>query len=311
VEGLLKAADTAMYQAKASGKNSYMFYAEKMEPAGVEFLKLETDLRGAVERGELRLEYQPQISFVTGSVVGLEALIRWHHPERGLVRPDEFIPMAEDMGLMAQISGWTLLETCREMKTLDLEGSDLQRVGVNLSPLAVSTALLDVVKQATHIYGIDPHLLELELTENVLMEGNATSIETLQALKGLGLSLAIDDFGTGYSSLSYLSHFPLDSLKIDRSFVHDFDKSRNNASLVEAIVAMADSLDLRVVAEGVETAEQFHFLHGLGVELVQGYLFSRPVPADRLGPMLRPGYFQRKIRSLPGMDETGIEMHPA
>jgi diguanylate cyclase (GGDEF)-like protein len=291
VEDLLKAADTAMYHAKNSGKNNYLFYSEDMSTSNVDRLRLETDLRRAVERGELLLHYQPQIDVNTGKVIGVEALIRWQHPELGLVPPLNFIPLAEEMGLIVSISEWALEEACRCANALHARGLKLPQVAVNVSALTFSSGLVERVKGVLNRTDIDPQILELELTEGVMMDSGSATIEALKEMKKLGVRLSIDDFGTGYSSLSYLSHFPLDSLKIDRSFVVDFDKNVQNASLVVAIIAMARSLSLKIVAEGVETAEQLHFLRSNGVSVIQGYLLSRPVPAHELAEMLEPGYF--------------------
>lgn len=295
VEGLLKAADTAMYNAKKSGKNNYLFYKPDMATSNVNRLKMETELRSAIQRDEMVLHYQPQIDVETGSIVGLEALIRWRHREHGLVPPDQFIPMAEEMGLIVSISEWALEEACLCVKNLQKKGVHIPRVAVNVSALAFSPSLVECVQSALDSSGIEPNLLELELTEGVMMDSSSASIESLEKMKKLGVSLSIDDFGTGYSSLSYLSHFPLDVLKIDRSFVTDFDKSSNNASLVTAIISMSKSLHLHVIAEGVETAEQLRFLRSNGVTVVQGFLFSRAVPADQLSELLVPGHFLPRI----------------
>jgi diguanylate cyclase (GGDEF)-like protein len=292
VKGLLKAADTAMYNAKKSGKNNYLFYKRDMAASNVNRLKMETELRWAVERKEMVLHYQPQIDIETGSIVGLEALIRWQHPEHGLVPPDQFIPLAEEMGLIVSISEWALEEACLCVKNLQKEDVYIPRVAVNVSALAFSPALVECVQRALDSSGIEPNLLELELTEGVMMDSSSASIESLGKI---GVSLSIDDFGTGYSSLSYLSHFPLDVLKIDRSFVTDFDKSSNNASLVAAIISMSRSLHLHVIAEGVETPEQLRFLRNNGVKVVQGFLFSKAVPDVRLAELLLPNHFLSRV----------------
>ncbi|MEH6569542.1 MAG: EAL domain-containing protein [Halioglobus sp.] len=295
VEGLLKAADTAMYHAKKSGKNNYLFYKADMATSNVNRLKMETELRWAIQRNEMVLHYQPQIDIETGSIVGLEALIRWQHRQHGLVPPDQFIPMAEEMGLIVSISEWALEEACLCVKNLQNKGIHIPRVAVNVSVLAFSPSLVECVQRALDSSGIEPSLLELELTEGVMMDSSSASIESLEKMKRLGVSLSIDDFGTGYSSLSYLSHFPLDVLKIDRSFVTDFDKSANNASLVAAIISMSKSLHLHVIAEGVETSEQLRFLRNNGVKVVQGFLFSRAVPDDQLAELLVPKHFLPRI----------------
>ncbi len=299
VEDLLKAADTAMYHAKGAGKNNFMFYSSDMDAAGVERLTLENDLRKAIERNELVLHYQPQVDTATGRVIGAEALMRWQHPEQGLVPPFKFIPLAEEMGLISTMGEWGLREACRQMVELQAAGLVLPKVSVNVSALQFNAGLVPQVYNALAASGLKPERLELELTEGIMMDGSKSATESLAALKELGVQLSIDDFGTGYSSLSYLSRFPLDELKIDRSFVVDFDKSVNDASLVVAIIAMAKSLGLALVAEGVETHEQYRFLRRHGASVIQGYLFSKPLPFDELKGVLAPGYFEQQIRDLP------------
>ena len=295
VEGLLKAADAAMYHAKSAGRNNYLFYHPSMQTSSVERLQLELDLRRAIEEKQLELYYQPQVDTNTGTLVGVEALLRWHHPRHGMVPPGKFIPLAEEMGLIVAISEWGLEEACRCIARLRAKNLNPQKVAVNVSALAFSPAMVDRVAAALRNSGIDPSLLELELTEGVMMESGSTSSQSLEKMKSLGVELAIDDFGTGYSSLSYLSHFPLDTLKIDRSFIIDFDKSDNNASLVKAIIAMGNSLGLHLVAEGVETPTQLEYMCSSGVRVMQGFLFSQAVPEKELEKMLAPGYFQKTI----------------
>lgn len=298
LEGLLKAADTAMFQAKAKGKNTFVFYTSDMDAAGVERLRLETDLRKALERGELLFHYQPQVDTRTGTVVGAEALLRWQHPEQGMIPPFRFIPVAEEIGLIVEMGNWGIREACRELVELRKEGLELPKIAVNVSALQFNKNFCPTVREILEDSGLPASALELELTESILMEDSHGTVKALQELKAMGLRLSIDDFGTGYSSLSYLSRFPLDELKIDRSFVIDFDKSANDASLVRAIIAMGQSMQLELVAEGVETSEQFHFLTSHGADVIQGYLFSRPVTAAELRPMLAPGYFLEQIREI-------------
>jgi len=298
VEGLLKAADTAMYHAKSSGKNHFLFYNRDMDAASVERLTLETDLRKAIERNELRLYYQPQVDTMTGTVVGAEALMRWQHPEHGLVPPFKFIPLAEEMGLIVELGEWGLHEACRQMVELQSLGLELPKMSVNVSALQFNKAFIQRVGEVLQETGLHPKRLELELTEGIMMDDSEATIGALQDLKELGVQLSIDDFGTGYSSLSYLSRFPLDELKIDRSFVVDFDKSQNDASLVIAIIAMARSMRLQLVAEGVETHEQYHFLTQHGATVIQGFMFSQPVPVEELKPLLAPGHFREQIRQI-------------
>ena len=298
VEGLLKAADTAMYHAKTNGKNNYLYYDSDMDAAGVDRLKLETDLRKAIERNELVLHYQPQVDTQSGTVVGAEALVRWQHPEQGLIPPYKFIPLAEEMGLIIELGDWVLTEACRQMVELRDQGIELPKVAVNVSAVQFNARFITHVEDVLRKSGLDPAALELELTEGMVMDNSNATIKALNDLKELGVSLSIDDFGTGYSSLSYLSRFPLDELKIDRSFVIDFDKSDNDASLVIAIIAMAKSMNLKLVAEGVETHEQYHFLTQNGANVIQGYLFSKPVPAEELQPLLAPYHFLNQIQMI-------------
>jgi diguanylate cyclase (GGDEF)-like protein len=299
VEGLLKAADTAMYHAKSSGKNNYMYYSTDMDAAGVERLRLETDLRKATELNQLVLHYQPQVDTVTGTIVGAEALIRWNHPKHGLVPPFKFIPLAEEMGLIGELGDWTLREACRQMKAFEKQGLNLPKIAVNVSALQFNASFIKRVAEVLKETDLSPSSLELELTEGVVMDNANSTVKALHELKDIGVSLSIDDFGTGYSSLSYLSRFPLDELKIDRSFVIDSDNSENAASLVIAIIAMGKSMNLKLVAEGVETHEQYHFLTSNGANVIQGFLFSKPVTAEELIPLLAPYHFLQQIEAIP------------
>jgi diguanylate cyclase (GGDEF)-like protein len=300
VEGLLRCADTAMYHAKSVGKNGYLYYDGQMDAAGIDRLTLETDLRRAIDREELVLHYQPQVDTNTGGVVGAEALVRWEHPEHGLVPPFRFIPLAEEMGLIGDIGDWVLRAACEELTRLQSIGLRLPKVAVNVSALQFTPSFNRRVKEILDQTGVDPTMLELELTEGVVMGDTNASVQALGELKELGVSLSIDDFGTGYSSLSYLSRFPLDELKIDRSFVIAAGNSEQDASLVVAIIAMAKGLGLKIVAEGVETPEQYHFITSSGAHVIQGYLFSKPVPAQELESMLDPWHFQQQIRDITG-----------
>tara|TARA_E500000305_G_scaffold50623_2_gene39726 strand:+ start:802 stop:3117 length:2316 start_codon:yes stop_codon:yes gene_type:complete len=298
LEGLLKAADTAMFHAKSQGKNTYVVYTSDMDAAGVERLRLETDLRKALERNELLFHYQPQVDTLTGTVIGAEALIRWQHPEQGMIPPFRFIPVAEEIGLIGELGSWGIRQACRDLVDLRQQGFTLPKVAVNVSALQFTRNFCPTVREILQTSGLPASSLELELTESILVEDSETTVRALRELKAMGLRLSIDDFGTGYSSLSYLSRFPLDELKIDRSFVIDFDKSDNDASLVRAIIAMGQSMNLDLVAEGVETSEQFNFLTDQGANVIQGYLFSRPVTAEELKAMLAPGHFLEQIREI-------------
>jgi diguanylate cyclase (GGDEF)-like protein len=300
VEGLLRCADTAMYHAKSVGKSGYLVYNSEMDAAGIDRLTLETDLRRAIERDELVLHYQPQVDTNTGGVIGAEALIRWQHPEQGLIPPFRFIPLAEEMGLIGELGDWALRSACQEIKRLQAIGLRLPKVAVNVSAMQFTPSFIRSVKDVLEETGLDPSMLELELTEGVVMGDTNASVQALGELKEMGVSLSIDDFGTGYSSLSYLSRFPLDELKIDRSFVIAADNSEQDASLVVAIIAMAKGLGLKIVAEGVETPEQYHFITRSGAHVIQGYLFSKPVPPEELEAMLDPWHFMEQIRGITG-----------
>lgn len=298
VEGLLKAADKAMYHCKTSGKNQFLYYNSSMDAAGADRLALEHDLRKAMENKDLVLHYQAQVDTLTGAVIGAEALMRWQHPELGLIPPYKFIPLAEEMGLIGALGQWGLEEACRQMVELQALGLELPKVSVNVSALQFNQAFIERVSEVLATTGLRPMRLQLELTEGIMVDDTEATISALSHLKDLGVRLSIDDFGTGYSSLSYLSRLPLDELKIDRSFVIDFDKSQNDASLVIAIIAMARSMRLHLVAEGVETNEQYHFLRNHGASVIQGYLFSKPVPLQELKPLLAPGYFKEQLEQL-------------
>ncbi len=298
VEGLLKAADTAMYHAKATGKNNYLAYSPALDAADVARLELENDLRKAIDRNELVLYYQPQVDTMTGNVVGAEALMRWEHATQGLIPPFKFIPLAEETGLIGSIGEWALEQACLQLVELQAAGIDLPKVSVNVSALQFTPSFIRRVADVLQRTGIKPSRLELELTEGIMMNDSEEIIAAVKQLKRLGVQLSIDDFGTGYSSLSYLSRFPLDELKIDRSFVVGMENSDNDASLVIAIIAMARSMKLQLVAEGVENPDQYRFLRQHGASMIQGYMFSKPVPVEELKPLLSPGYFKEQIEGI-------------
>ncbi|TXS96051.1 EAL domain-containing protein [Parahaliea maris] len=307
IEELLRAADTAMYHAKRGGKSNCVFYNPDMDAAGIDRLELETDLRRALERKELQLYYQPQVDSRSGSVVGVESLVRWLHPQRGMVSPAVFIPLAEEMGLIGDIGNWCLHQACVDMVSLKGIDTDLSKVAVNISALQFDPRLIEQVDDALARTGLDPRSLSLELTEGIAVESGDQPLNTMHGLKGLGVQLSIDDFGTGYSSLGYLSRFPLDELKIDRSFVDGVERENQQAALVAAIIAMSNNLGLEVVAEGVETSEQFRHLTGQGARIFQGYLFSKPLPLEELHEVLRPGRFASKVMDITGVIETIAE----
>jgi EAL domain-containing protein (putative c-di-GMP-specific phosphodiesterase class I) len=268
------------------GRNNYQLYTEDLDDRDQKRFEIEGDLRHAIERSELELFYQPLVSLSDHHISGVEALMRWNHPEHGLVLPGRFIPVAEETGLILPMGEWTLQEACMQAASwVEAEIGPL-RLSVNLSARQFRDSDL-VIKVANAIMGVglDPSYLELELTESVLMEDTATSRTQLTNLKDLGVRIAIDDFGTGYSSLSYLKRFPLDRLKIDRSFVRDLIQDSTEASIVSAIIAMAHELRLEVVAEGVETQEQYDYLCAEGCDVVQGYLIAQPMPRHRFEAM--------------------------
>jgi diguanylate cyclase (GGDEF)-like protein/PAS domain S-box-containing protein len=278
---LLKNADAAMYLAKEQGRNTYRFYTTELSAEAEERFHLESGLRHALEREEFALYYQPQVDMVTRRVIGAEALLRWHHPELGLVAPDRFIPLAEDTGLILPIGEWVLQEACRQFVAWQAEGVPLERISVNLSGVQVQRGNLVATVQKNLVdSGIDPRRLELEITESQIMQHPEQAAVILDGLQELGVELAIDDFGTGYSSLSYLKRFPLDNLKVDKSFVHDIPHDPNDAAIVRAVIALSENLQLRVTAEGVETEAQRDFLLAHGCRQAQGWLFGRPVPAQ-------------------------------
>jgi len=286
-DSLLKNADSAMYNAKEQGRNNFQFYSESMNASSFKRLALETDLRKALDREEFVIHYQPQIDVASGRTVGIEALIRWKHPDIGLVPPMDFIPLAEETGLIVSIGEWALCAACIYNKSLQDMGLEPRRVAVNISSLQFRRqSLVNTVTKALRMSGLDPAHLELELTESSIMKNMEESSKILEELKAMGLRVAIDDFGTGYSSLAYLKRFPLDVLKIDRSFIRDIPADQDNAAIATAIIAMAHSLNLKVVAEGIETEEQFDFLREQGCDEIQGYLFSPALSSDEIETFL-------------------------
>lgn len=286
-ETLLRHADMAMYEAKQRGRNTYEFFTEAMQLQAVERLSLEQDLARGLESRQFVLHYQPQVDVSTGRIVSAEALLRWEHPERGLVSPAQFIPVAEETGLIVPLGEWVVMAACRQMATWLAAGLPVVPVAVNLSAHNFrSDSLLPAIAHALETTQLPARYLDIELTESAVMQEPEIALGTLAALKAIGLKLSIDDFGTGYSSLSTLKQFPIDLLKIDRSFVRDLPQDDSSASIVGAILALSNALGLGVVAEGVETTEQRDILLGRGCTLMQGYLFSRPVPADAFASLI-------------------------
>ncbi len=283
---LIKNADTAMYHAKSQGGNNHQYYAESMNATALERLVLESNLGKALDRREFILHYQPQFD-IDGHLVGAEALIRWQHPEQGMIPPGEFIPLAEKTGLIVKIGDWVLLTACAQASAWRRAGHPLARMAVNLSSRQLEKK--DFPRRLAEILehtGLEPGCLELELTESTLMQDRDETVEMLRALKAMGVRLSIDDFGTGYSSLGYLMRFPLDALKIDRSFLNGIPGESDHAAIASAIIAMSKSLGLMVVAEGVETEAQVEFLRQKGCDEMQGFLLGKPMPADELVRLL-------------------------
>jgi diguanylate cyclase (GGDEF)-like protein/PAS domain S-box-containing protein len=289
-ETLIKNADTAMYQAKENGRQSYRFFKPAMNVRAVERQSIEESLRRALERQEFALHYQPKINLESGEITGAEALIRWTHPTRGIVSPAQFIPVAEDCGLILPIGNWVLREACRQARTWLDAGLPLGTIAVNISAIEFRDEnFLEGVFAILQDTGLDPGSLELELTESVLMKHVENTKSILTALRARGVRLAVDDFGTGYSSLSYLSEFPIDALKIDQSFVRRITTSPDETSIVTAVISMGRSLKLRVVAEGVETLEELAFLRAHRCDEAQGYYFARPVASQQFAGLLETG----------------------
>ncbi|MDP9146031.1 MAG: EAL domain-containing protein [Acidobacteriota bacterium] len=287
---LIKNADLAMYRAKEEGRNNYQFFEQDMNVRAVERHSVEANLRTALERNEFVLHYQPKIDLKTGEITGGEALVRWLHPERGLVGPQEFVPVAEDCGLMLPIGRWVLREACRQARAWQDAGLPPIELSVNISSVEFrSQNFVDGVRSVLNESELNPRYLELELTESALMQHAEFTVPVLQKLKAIGLRLAIDDFGTGYSSLSYLRQFPIDTLKVDQSFVHEINADTDEATIISAVINMGGSLNRRVIAEGVETTEQLSFLRAHGCDEGQGFYFSRPLPATKFAELLRTG----------------------
>jgi len=297
MDGLLAEADGAMYHAKKQGKNNYQFFTPEMNHSAQQYMKLEKHLRRALQQNEFVLFYQPQVEVESGRIIGMEALIRWFSPDLGLVDPGDFIPLAEETGLIVPIGAWVLKTACTQANHWQHSGMPI-RVAVNLSSRQFHQAqnkqltqhpLLDAVLNALDETGLPPDLLELEITEGILMHHLDSTMEILDTIKNRGVRLSVDDFGTGYSSLSYLKRFPIDTLKIDKSFVNDITTDPSDKAIVAAISAMAQQLKLEVIAEGVETEAQLAFLRELRCHYVQGYYFSKPLPADETLLLLQRG----------------------
>ncbi|MCG2634079.1 MAG: EAL domain-containing protein [Gammaproteobacteria bacterium] len=295
VEDLLKNADAAMYRAKESGGNTFNYYHSEMTVAVSQRLQLEQDLREAVSEGQLVLHYQPQMELSSGRIIGSEALVRWNHPERGLVPPDEFIPMAEDTGIIKALGEWVLRSACAQAQQWQAKGLEPMQISVNVSGRQLREPdFSERVIRCLEETGLEARYLELEITETVIMENAEACIVSLLELRDQGIRIIIDDFGTGYSSLGYLKHFPVSLLKIDRSFVSDIPRDKDDAAITSGVIALARNLGLKVVAEGVETQEQLDFLRAHNCDMIQGYFLSRPLPADRFEEWYRQQSAERR-----------------
>jgi diguanylate cyclase (GGDEF)-like protein/PAS domain S-box-containing protein len=298
VDGLIKAADIAMYEVKNSGKNNFCFYSTELSENALERFTMETQLRRALERNQFEVYYQPQVCLISGKIIGAEALVRWHHPDLGIVSPAKFIPVAEDTGLIMQIGEWVIRQAALQATKWNKNGHDFKRVSVNVSGVQILRSNF-----ADTVYGLiietdcDPSILELEITESTVMQNTQFVIETFDRIKKMGVSLAIDDFGTGYSSLSNLKRLPLDKIKIDQSFVRDLPNDLDDAAIANAIYAMATSLGFGVIAEGVETEAQADFLRNMGCTEAQGYLYSKPLTAPEFDKLLLSNQRKQAARS--------------
>ncbi|MGE4578072.1 MAG: EAL domain-containing protein [Desulfuromonadales bacterium] len=286
IDTLLRNADIAMYAAKEHGRNNYQFFSDEMNTRVVEKLGIETNLRRALDRGELFLTYQPQIDIESGTIIGVESLLRWNHPQEGLISPEKFIPIAEETGLINPIGEWALRTACRQAREWQIAGYAPVRMAVNLSARQFKQlGIIDLLDRILEETGLDPKWLELELTESLIMDNTVETIMTLTDIKVRGIHLAIDDFGTGYSSLAYLKNFPIDRIKIAQEFIHSVNDDADSRAIVEAIIAMSHSLQLNVLAEGVENLPQLEFLTARQCHEMQGFYFSPPCTAAEMGDL--------------------------
>jgi len=320
IEDLLVKADMAMYQAKDQGRNGYAFYGHSMAVRSLGRLELENDLRSAFQSGDFQIYYQPKVDLASDAIIGVEALLRWHHATRGWIAPDVFIPVAEETGLIAELGDWVIREACKQLNNWSNEGLGHLTVAVNVSVQQFARAdFVESVLRTLWQYGVKPEQLELEITETLLMRNVDDTTACMKRFRAAGVTLSIDDFGTGYSSLGYLRQFPVDSLKIDRSFVKDLHTSDDDAAICAAIIAMARELKLKVIAEGVANAEQLEFLRKHGCDQVQGYLISEPIPVVDLERLLRnrqpgPGAQYASVQYAPAQhapdDELRLDLAP-
>src|SRR6202035_3646194 len=288
VQTLTKNADVAMYLVKENGKNGFRCFTNEVKTQSIERLMLETNLRHALERNQFSLQYQPKVDLATGQITGVEALLRWTHPDLGMLPPLQFIPLAEDTGLIVPIGRWVLKEACAQNMAWQREGLRSVSMAVNLSPRQFADEnLLHDVDDALETSGMSPTLLQLEVTESMVMQNVPRAVRVLDALSSRGIRLAIDDFGTGYSSMSLMKQFPIDTIKIDRSFVRDLPDDTEDRAIAQVIISMGKALGMTIVAEGVEAPEQETFLRNHGCDEMQGFLLSRPVPPEQLADLLR------------------------
>jgi diguanylate cyclase (GGDEF)-like protein len=287
---LLKYADSAMYHAKDTGRNNYQFFKESLNAAVTERFNIEKDLRKALDRDEFALYYQPQVALADRKIVGGEALIRWIHPQKGMIPPDKFIPVAEESGLIIDINKWVIQTACKQNYDWEKQGLAPIRIAINLSGYQLANQnIIQIIKEALESANLEPKNLEVEITENILMQDEVDTVNILDEMKALKLRIALDDFGTGYSSLSYLTSFPVDVIKIDRSFVMGCIEQKNNLVIIKAIIAMGHSLGMKIVAEGIETGDQLELMSMYGVDEGQGYFFKPPVPQDEFAKLLKKG----------------------
>ena len=290
IDDLLRYADTAMYHAKDKGRNNYQFYTESMNAAAAKRFIIENQLRKALSHNEFQIHYQPQVDITNGDIIGTEALVRWMHPDRGLLFPETFIPLAEETSLIVPIGEWILQAACLQNLALQTTGSASLCIAVNISSIQLRQKnFVEAVLRTIRDVGIDPCCLQLELTESIIMENVEANINTLRELRACGLRLSIDDFGTGYSSLSYLKRLPVNTLKIDKSFIKNIEMDPDSTAIVKAIIDLGHNLNLQVTAEGVETEQQLAFLQKYRCDYIQGYLFCKPLPANELIQFFREG----------------------
>jgi diguanylate cyclase (GGDEF)-like protein/PAS domain S-box-containing protein len=286
INDLIKAADTAMYRAKDTGRNGFEFYTSRMSEKIKQKFDMAAELRRALHDNELRLHYQPQVDAQTGQLIGVEALVRWQHPERGLLAPAEFVPMAEDLGLMDELGDWVLREASRQVRAWIDAGVDIPRVAINVAPVQLEIDFIERIAKTLTDFDLPARLLEIEITEGAL-DQNHKVVQVLNGIRKLGVALSVDDFGTGYSSLSHIKHFPISCFKIDKSFIDGVPGNIQDVAITRTIAALGSSLSVQVIAEGVETDEQYQFLRSIGVDAIQGFYFGRPVTPDEIAERIR------------------------